>query len=54
MEDIPKKDDKKCLCCGSRKKREQNWCNECHENLSNAKTSKERTDYFLKKSKNPS
>ena len=53
MSDIPKTDDKKCPCCGSRKKREQNLCNECHENLSNAKTLKERIN-VLKKSKNPS
>ena len=48
MSDIPKKDDKKYLLCVSRKKREQNLCNECHENLPNTKTLKERTDYFRK------
>ena len=33
-------------------KKRTDWYNECHENLSNAKTWKERIDYFSKKSKN--
>jgi len=40
--------DKECLC-GSFKRGEQCWCDECHENFSKCKTSTERVEYFLKK-----
>lgn len=39
-------DDKKCLC-GSPKKREQRFCNECHEVRSSGKNYPE---YLIKKS----
>ena len=48
MDDLINKDKKKCLC-GSPKKREQNWCNECHAVRSSGK---DYARYFLKKTTN--
>lgn len=46
------KDAKKCLC-GAPKRREQEWCDECHEGREKCKTGSERADYFIQKTKNP-
>jgi len=43
-------EEKKCLC-GSPKRREQNWCDDCDQNLSKCETSEQRTAYFLEKVK---
>ena len=42
--------DKECVC-GSSKRREQNFCDECHENFSKCKTSTERMEYLIPKMK---
>jgi len=42
--------DKECIC-GSPKRKAQNLCDKCHENLSKCKTITERVEYYLQKIK---